>query len=59
MESVREQITKRDTADATVSEFMTPAEGVEVVDSSGLGIEGVAEEILTLVDRNLQSRAVI
>ncbi len=59
MESVREQITKRDTADATVSEFMTPAEGVEVVDSSGLGIEGVAEEILTLVDRNLESRAVI
>lgn len=59
MERVREQITKRDTADATVSEFLTPAEGVDVVDSSGLGIEGVAEAILALVDADLEARAAL
>lgn len=57
MAQVREQITRRDAADATVSEFLTPAEGVEVVDSTGLGIEGVAEAILALVDRDLEARA--
>ena len=50
-------IVDRGTPEGTVEGMR--AEGVEVVDSSGLGIEGVAEEILTLVDRNLQSRAVI
>lgn len=57
MDRVREQITKRDRADATVSEFMTPAEGVEVVDSSGLGVDGVAEAVLLLVDRDLEARS--
>ena len=56
LDEVREQVIGRDAADATVSEFMTPAPGVDVVDSSGLDIEGVTEAILVLVDRNLQSR---
>lgn len=56
MEAVREQITRRDAADSTVSQFLTPAEGVDVVDSTGLGIEGVAEAILSLVDEDLRTR---
>lgn len=56
VESVRAQITLRDSADATVSQFLTPAPGVEVVDSTGLDIDGVVEAILTLVDRDLTAR---
>lgn len=57
MERVREQITKRDAADSTVSQFLVPAEGVSVVDSTGLGIDGVTQAILAVVDRNLEDRA--
>ena len=56
LESVRDQVDKRDAADSKVSEFMTPAEGVNVVDSTGLGIDGVVEEILKLIDADLASR---
>ena len=56
LESVRDQVGKRDAADSKVSEFMTPAEGVDVVDSTGLGIDGVVEEILKLIDADLVSR---
>lgn len=57
MEAVREQITKRDEADSTVSQFLTPAEGVVVVDSTGLGIDGVTQAVLALVDQDLEARA--
>lgn len=57
MEQVRDQITKRDAADATVSQFLAPAEGVDVVDSTGRDIDAVIEAILVLVDQNLEERS--
>ncbi|QPK80465.1 (d)CMP kinase [Schaalia sp. ZJ405] len=56
LEIVRAQVHDRDQADLTVAEFMKPAEGVDVVDSTGLGIEGVVAAVLALVDENLRGR---
>lgn len=58
LEATRKQIEERDAADATVSEFLEPAPGVHVVDSSGLDVEGVVAAILALVDADLEERAV-
>jgi GTP-binding protein len=44
-----DQVLRRDRDDSTVSEFLTAAEGVEAVDTTGLGIEEVVERILHLV----------
>ena len=44
-----DQVLRRDRDDATVSEFHTAAEGVETVDTTGLGIEEVVEQVLMLV----------
>ncbi|WP_022867815.1 (d)CMP kinase [Schaalia vaccimaxillae] len=57
LEIVREQVEGRDQADSTVSEFMTPAPGVDVVDSTGLDVDAVVEGVLALVDTNLTARA--
>ncbi|MDN6795024.1 MAG: (d)CMP kinase [Propionibacterium sp.] len=54
--ATRAQVEDRDAADSTVSEFLEPAPGVAVVDSSGLGIEQVVAQVLALVDRNLVER---
>lgn len=54
---VRAQVEGRDRADSTVVEFMTPAEGVHVVDSTGLNVDGVVDAILEYVDRDLEQRA--
>lgn len=56
LEATRHQVEDRDAADSTVSEFLEPAPGVEVIDSSGLGIEQVVDAVLALVDRNLTER---
>lgn len=57
LEKTRVQIEERDRRDSSVSEFMTPADGVNVVDSSGLDIDGVVQAVLELVDADLQCRA--
>src|SRR5699024_9133941 len=44
-----DQVLRRDRDDATVSEFHTAAEGVETVDTTGLGIEEGVGQVLMLV----------
>ena len=56
LEAVREQVQGRDRADSAVTEFMKPAPGVRVVDSTGLDIEGVTGAVLALVDEDLRTR---
>ena len=56
LEAVREQVQGRDRADSAVTEFMKPAPGVRVVDSTGLDIEGVTGAVLALVDEDLRAR---
>ena len=46
---VRAQIVDRDASDSTVSEFLTPGPGIELVDTSELDIEGVLEAVLALL----------
>ena len=48
-ERMADQVLRRDRDDSTVSEFLTAAEGVETVDTTGLEIEDVVEKILMLV----------
>jgi len=57
LEATRRQVEDRDAADSTVSQFLTPAPGVSVVDSSGLSVERVVDAVLALVDRDLATRA--
>ena len=56
LEAVREQVQGRDRADSAVTEFMKPAPGVRVVDSTGLDVEGVTGAVLALVDEDLRAR---
>ncbi len=56
LEATRHQVEDRDAADSTVSEFMEPAPGVGVVDSSAMGIDEVVAAVLALVDADLESR---
>ena len=44
-----DQVLRRDRDDSAVSEFLTAAGGVEAVDTTGLGIEDVVEQVLMLV----------
>ena len=44
-----DQVLRRDRDDSTVSEFLSAAEGVTTVDTTGLEIEDVVEKILMLV----------
>ena len=48
-ERMADQVLRRDRDDSTVSEFLTAAEGVETVDTTGLEVEDVVEKILMLV----------
>ncbi|MDO4260090.1 MAG: (d)CMP kinase [Actinomycetaceae bacterium] len=56
MEKVRAQVENRDRADSTVSQFMEPAPGVTVVDSSHLTIPEVVDAIVELVRADLSQR---
>src|SRR5699024_7725400 len=44
-----DQVLRRDRDDATVSEFHTAAEGVEAVDTTGLGLQGGVGQVVILV----------
>lgn len=44
-----DQVLRRDRDDSSVSEFLTAAEGVEQIDTTGLDIEDVVEKVLMLV----------
>ncbi|MBB5831504.1 bifunctional cytidylate kinase/GTPase Der [Brachybacterium aquaticum] len=48
-ELMADQVLRRDRDDSAVSEFLTAAEGVHEVDTTGLEIEDVVEKILMLV----------
>ena len=47
--AVTDQVVRRDRDDATVSEFDTPAPGVELVDSTHLGLDEVIDTICAMV----------
>ena len=57
IEATRAEIVNRDAKDSTVSEFLKPAPGVEIVDSSRLDVGGVVNAILALVEHNLRRRS--
>ncbi|MCX6502208.1 MAG: (d)CMP kinase [Microbacterium sp.] len=47
--TVAASLQRRDAADATVSEFMTAADGVEVVDSTDLDFDGTVAAVLAVI----------
>jgi cytidylate kinase len=47
--SVAEAIAKRDASDSTVVDFMEPAEGVELLDSTGLDFDATVDAVVALV----------
>ncbi|MFC6358729.1 (d)CMP kinase [Luteococcus peritonei] len=47
--AVTDQVVRRDRDDATVSQFEQPAEGVELVDSTHMGLDEVIETICAMV----------
>ena len=47
--ATRDQVVGRDAADSTVVDFMTAADGVVTVDSTGLDLEGTVEAVLAVV----------
>jgi cytidylate kinase len=49
--SIAEQITKRDQNDAKVVDFFSPAQGVELVDSTELDFGSTVEAIITIIER--------
>ena len=49
--SIAEQITKRDQNDAKVVDFLSPASGVELVDSSELDFDSTVEAIIEIIER--------
>jgi cytidylate kinase len=48
---VAKQVTDRDKSDAKVVDFMTPAPGVDLVDTSDLNFDQSVSAVLTLVER--------
>ncbi|MFC7457913.1 bifunctional cytidylate kinase/GTPase Der [Brachybacterium sp. GCM10030267] len=44
-----DQVLRRDRDDSTVSEFLSAADGVDTVDTTGLEVEDVVEQVLMLV----------
>lgn len=55
LEQTRRQIDVRDAKDSTVAEFLHAAPGVHTVDSSGLSIDEVVAQIISLVDQHFDS----
>jgi len=49
--SIAEQITKRDQNDARVVDFLSPAPGVELVDSTELDFDSTVEAIINIIER--------
>jgi cytidylate kinase len=49
--ATRDQVVQRDARDSTVVDFQTPAEGVELVDSSNLDLAQTVEAVLDVVER--------
>jgi glucose-1-phosphate cytidylyltransferase len=49
--SIAEQITKRDQNDAKVVDFFSPAQGVELVDSTELDFGSTVETIIRIIER--------
>ena len=47
--ATRDQIVRRDRDDSTVSQFITAADGVVTVDTSGLDLEGSVAAVLAVV----------
>jgi len=54
--AVAASLQRRDAADSTVSEFMTAAEGVEVVDSTDLDFDGTVAAVLAVITTALEVR---
>ena len=50
-ETLKRQVTERDASDSKVVEFMTPAAGVELVDTSDLNFEQSVAAVLKLIER--------
>lgn len=48
---MRDQVLRRDKDDSTVSQFLTPAPGVTLIDTSELDIAQATEEVLSLVEK--------
>ncbi len=49
--SIAEQITKRDQNDSKVVDFLSPATGVELVDSTELDFDSTVEAIIRIIER--------
>jgi cytidylate kinase len=54
--TVAVSLQRRDAADATVSEFLTAADGVEVVDSTDLDFDGTVAAVLAVITNGLEVR---
>lgn len=48
-EEMRDEVVRRDRDDSTVAQFVTPAEGVTLLDTSDLDFEGSVQAVLDLV----------
>lgn len=49
--ATRDQVVRRDARDSAVVDFLTPADGVELVDSSDLDFEQTVQAVLGVVER--------
>ena len=55
--ATRDQVLRRDARDSTVVDFLRPADGVELVDSSHLDLAQTVEAVLDVVERRTGRRA--
>ncbi|RJF44791.1 bifunctional cytidylate kinase/GTPase Der [Actinomyces sp. 2119] len=56
---LRDQVVRRDRDDATVSQFLTAAEGVTLVDTSGLTLDESVTRVLDLVESAVSQAAAL
>jgi cytidylate kinase len=49
--SLKRQVSERDASDSSVVDFMTPAPGVQLVDSTDLNFNQTVSAVLALVDQ--------
>jgi CMP/dCMP kinase len=50
--SVKRQVSERDASDSKVVDFMTPAPGVQLVDSSDLNFEQTVSAVVSLIEQS-------
>jgi cytidylate kinase len=50
--SVKRQVSERDASDSKVVDFMTPAPGVQLVDSSDLNFEQTVSAVISLIEQS-------